>query len=413
MFPECRETDLISLSTPTGQQVVGPRYHTAAAEIGFRLEPEPDQPAAFHFVYYTDIHLFREEELGDALHEGQQFLEALEEMTGRQPAPAFLVSGGDIEIQAGMGATYREMLAPVPMPVYHVIGNHEMLTDEPDPRGEFERLFGPTRYSWNYGGAHFVVLDGATAHPEDEGWRSVHGEVTNAELDWLQADLQAAPEGAPVIAFVHIPPFSTFGARRGKPPGTEPAWDFRGCERLVEVLSQYNTRMVLAGHFHENEHLWVDGIEFIASGAICGHWWERGGRPPVNVDGSPKGYRLIYVNGDEITSAYQGTGHPSRYRMRIVGPHRGEAVEGRIGLGVNVFDADARWSVDYRLDAGDWRPLKFTPQLARPNVLSNAHFWAGYVDVKGLLPGVHVVWIRATGPSGEAYTDSVTISWRP
>jgi 3',5'-cyclic AMP phosphodiesterase CpdA len=331
----------------------------------------------------------------------------LAEIQALSPPPAFCVGGGDIELQAAMGEVYRDLLAGFPIPVRHVPGNHDMLVGQPDPLAMFRSLFGLTRYSWEYGQFHFAVLTALTPNPEQEGWRNVEGELSDAELSWLEADLRLAG-GRPVVLFLHLPPVSTFPQRHGKGPGEEPAWEVRNANRLLELCARYRVRLALSGHFHENERLFRGETEFLATGAVCGHWWERGGRPPLNLDGSPKGYRIVYVEGEELFTVYKPTGESLRRQLRIVRPKPGEVVTGRLAVGVNVFDGDVETRVERRIGQGEWVPMRYAPQQAAPNILSSAHFWTGWVT--DLTPGTHLLTIRATLASGECYTERVAFT---
>jgi 3',5'-cyclic AMP phosphodiesterase CpdA len=367
-----------------------------------QVEPDSTNGEAFSFVFFTDVHLKR----GTA---EQPFAEVLEDIRRLTPRPAFCVNGGDIELQAGMGEAYCELLADFPLPVYHVAGNHDLLVGRQDPQQdpwkEFTRLFGPAQYSWDHGRFHFVVLAAMVPNPAQEGWRNVEGELTAAELAWLEADLRQAG-GRPVIVFLHIPPVSTFPARRGRRSGEEPAWEVRGAGRLLELCAACNVRLVLSGHFHENERTWVGDTEFLATGAVCGHWWERGGRPAVNLDGSPKGYRIAYIEGTRIRTVYKPTGGDARRQLSIGRPRHGERITGPLEIVVNVFDGDEHTRVERSLDGGGWVEMHYTPQSAIPACLSSAHCWTDMVE-EPLPRGASLLAVRAAFTPGETYTERV------
>jgi Icc protein len=387
---------------PSGFRVVGPWYLPAdATDPTFVLKTDPSHTEAFSFVFYTDIHLIRDSA-------EQPFSAVLAEIRELSPLPAFCVCGGDIELQSGMGQTYRRLLDGFPLPVRHGAGNHDLLVGRSDPWEAFRSLFGPKRYSWNNGRFHFVVLTALIPNLEQEGWRNVEGELTIEELAWLEADLRLAG-GRPVVVFLHIPPVSTFSQRQGKRLGEEPAWEVRNADRLLELCARYPVRLVLSGHFHENERTFRGSTEFLTTGAVCGHWWERGGRPPVNLDGSPKGYRIAYVDGDTITSVYKAMGESQRRQLAIVTPRPGEVVTGRLALGVNVFDGDGGIRVERRIDQGEWVQMRYTPQPAGPNTFSSAHFWTDWAPPE-LTPGPHLLTVRATFPNRERFTERVAFT---
>jgi 3',5'-cyclic AMP phosphodiesterase CpdA len=117
-------------------------------------------------------------------------------------------------------------------------GNH-------DDRRALHRYFGtpggsgePVLYSVDLGSLRLVVLD-ATIPGEDAG------ALGPEQLEWLDAELTAAPEALTLIA-MHHPPFVT-GMRPLDELGL-PAADRRA---LGEVIGKHRqVRRIVAGHFH-------------------------------------------------------------------------------------------------------------------------------------------------------------------
>ena len=392
------DNDFLWVCVPSGFSAAGPWFLPARRNAVFRLRRDPYQTPSFSFVFFTDIHLVPNLET-------QPFAAVLADIESLRPAPAFCVSGGDVEFQAGMGECYCQLLSSFPLPVRHVPGNHDLLVGRDDPWALYRRLCGPARYSWEYGGIHFVVLAAMVPNPAQQGWRNVEGEFTEAELAWLEADLRLA-ERRPVVAFLHIPPLSTFAQRQGLQPGQEAAWEVRRSEQFLALCDGYNVRLVLSGHFHENERIMRGHTEFLSTGAVCGHWWERGERPAVNLDGTPKGYRVIYVDGECVETVYRATGCRVPPQLQIVTPQPDTPARGRVTIGVNVFDGDSSTRVEARIGEAEWIGLLYTPQQAGSSVFSNAHFWTGYWPDE-LPAGTHSLTVRATFADGKSCTEQV------
>ncbi|MCZ6678894.1 MAG: metallophosphoesterase, partial [Candidatus Poribacteria bacterium] len=307
------DAEFVFVSLPSGHRLTSPFYHrigsTSAESFDFELALD-DQPAAFTFIHYTDMHL------ADGHQPVEGFREFIAEVNAMAPPPAFAIGTGDITLQGGAGEVYAKEIDAINVPLYHTMGNHEMLVGQPDPKAAYKALFGPTYYSFNYSGVHFVVMDGHQADPTQEGWKNVIGIVSDRELDWLRADLQQIEAGTPIIGLIHIPLVSTFTERRGLHPLSSPWWEVVNYDEAIDVLAAYNTRLVLQGHMHENERIRYRGIDFITIGAVCGGWW----RDPLNPDGSPRGYRIVSVVGGEVASRYKSTGFPYDYQLRIEFP---------------------------------------------------------------------------------------------
>ena len=184
---------------------------TATGRADFELQTV-HQDDRFDFVFITDMHL-EKPEIGVP-----KLKASLAEINQLRPKPVLLWAQGDICLQGGAGAAYVDCLATATMPVRNGAGNHEMMLNEQNPRGEFEKLFGPTYYSFDWGRVHCIVLDGNKPIPGQEGWQAVHGAVEGRELAWLEADLAAQPRGKPIIVAVHIPVVSTYPERRQHSP---------------------------------------------------------------------------------------------------------------------------------------------------------------------------------------------------
>jgi 3',5'-cyclic AMP phosphodiesterase CpdA len=132
----------------------------------------------------------------------------------------------------------REVLAPLPMPVYLIPGNHddrdamrEVFTDHDYlPRAGF------LQYVVEHHPVRLVALD--TLLPGSAG-----GLLCAERLAWLDARLAEAP-GRPTLIFMHHPPFVT-GIRFMDGCGLENA------DGLREILMQHgHVEAVVCGHVH-------------------------------------------------------------------------------------------------------------------------------------------------------------------
>jgi 3',5'-cyclic AMP phosphodiesterase CpdA len=134
-------------------------------------------------------------------------------------------------------ATFRELLRPLPMPVYLIPGNHdnrERLTAAVGPQGE-AALPGFVQYAVEAGPLRLLALD--TLLPGQDG-----GLLDEPRLQWLDARLGESSK--PALIFLHHPPFQT-GLR---------AYDqmnLAGAEALATVVARYpQVERLVAGHVH-------------------------------------------------------------------------------------------------------------------------------------------------------------------
>jgi len=123
------------------------------------------------------------------------------------PRPDFVVGVGDLINGERLDALapdlrlFKEMLKPLRVPFYPVVGNHEVIQQEGSPKHEqaFREAFGNDRvnYTFTHGGILFIALNNA-------GACSVGQAVVKARNDWLRRTLDAA-RGVPKIILCHIP----------------------------------------------------------------------------------------------------------------------------------------------------------------------------------------------------------------
>jgi Icc protein len=165
---------------------------------------------------------------------------AVESVRSMRPRPDAVLVSGDLSDNA-TDAEYeqvRDLLAPLHAPFYVLAGNH-------DDRRALRRHFGvagtdgePVHYSVDLGPLRLVVLD--TTRPGEDP-----GALDAERLDWLDAELAAAPK-VPTLLAMHHPPLLT----------GVPAWDdicLPAADRraLREVLARHHqARRLVAGHLH-------------------------------------------------------------------------------------------------------------------------------------------------------------------
>ncbi|MCK5573021.1 MAG: calcineurin-like phosphoesterase C-terminal domain-containing protein, partial [Bacteroidetes bacterium] len=109
-------------------------------------------------------------------------------------------------------------------------------------------------------------------------------------------------------------------------------------ELLNRILEPYEAH-VIAGHMHETEHLVDQGVRVHVCGAVCGAWWTG----PICGDGTPNGYGLFEVNGEDVTWRYKSTGKPIEEQMRLYA-HRSDP-SAPDDIIANVWDYDPRWKI--------------------------------------------------------------------
>jgi 3',5'-cyclic AMP phosphodiesterase CpdA len=278
-------------------------------------------PGDFDFFFITDTHL--EPEL-DAAHGCA--------MAFRKAAALhadFAIQGGDHVFDAlavdrnrahSLFDLYAQTEQALGLQVHHTIGNHDQFGlfaksgVEANSAGYGKQMFierlGPTYYSFDHKGYHFVVLD--TVQPTSD--RSWEARIDQPQIDWLASDLAKLPVGTPIVVTGHVPLVTAFsaytapnaaGGSGATPVSTHPQLSVANAYEVLPLLEKYNVLAVLQGHTHINEVVSYRGIEYITSGAVSGNWW-RGTRM-----GTPEGFTVVSLRGGKLTHRYETYGFKS------------------------------------------------------------------------------------------------------
>jgi len=264
------------------------------------------QEEKFSFVFMTDIHLMPERNATKGL------LQAID--TINRINPDFVITGGD-NISDALAQTYersdslynlyKEIIKKLSVPVYNTMGNHEIfgLYEESgiDPSHEeygkkmYEKRLADRYYSFDYKNWHFVVLDGI-GFTED---RLYYGRVDSVQLEWLNEDLNNTSPEKPVAVVIHIPLITVSWQFIKGPTEALPSRAIvNNAQEVIDILENYNVKLVLQGHQHFLEDIYYNGIHYITGGAVCAAWW-RG-----KYQGMEEGFLKVDISGDKFDWKY-------------------------------------------------------------------------------------------------------------
>ena len=230
---------------------------------------------------------------------------------------------------------FEAAVSKMGIPFFQVVGNHDLDQSSGTDEGStatFSGRFGPRYYSFDRGAVHYVVLDDVFWH--GSGYL---GYLGSDQLRWLEKDLGFVEAGRPVIVSCHIPALGGGHHRAGQ---RHPAAGVSVANRslLYRLLEPFDAH-ILTGHTHENEHVFEGGVHEHVVAAVCGAWWSG----PICGDGTPSGYALYEVRGEEISWRYKGTGLGFDRQLRVY--PRGADPTAPDEIVANVWDWDPAWSV--------------------------------------------------------------------
>ena len=323
------------------------------------------EPEVFRAILFGDPQPRNQKEIDYIAHD------VIEELVGTDAS--FGVTLGDIMFDdLSLFPSLSRSIALLGIPWYNVIGNHDINTDATHDRFSdetFERAFGPSYYSFDYGQVHFLVLDDVEwTVSEKSGKGGYRGGLGERQMEFIRNDLAMIPEEQVVVLLMHIP-----------------LVDVRDRHELYRLIEQRPFCLSVSGHTHHHEHRFItnkDGWKgpkphhHIINVTVSGSWWsgapdERGIPHTMMADGAPNGYSIITFDGSKYHLDYKGAGRPSSYQMSIFAPEQVTATDAETtDVFVNVFNGSEKSKVEMKLGKqGTWqtmqRQVKSDPALVR------------------------------------------------
>lgn len=250
-------------------------------------------PASHTIIHVSDTHFLAEgASLGGRYDVEASFSRTLASIRAVHPNPSAIVITGDLT-DLGEPDAYRRLRAAVEpvaaelsTPIVWVAGNHD---ERPALRAELldaPPTEDPVTGVWDLDGLRLIAVD--TSVP---GWH--HGDLDQAQLDWLADQLdERAPHGT--LLAMHHPPL----------PSHLPLFDIlelRNQEALADVIRGSDVRGILAGHLHYSSHGEFAGVPVSVASATC--YTMNVQRPAAAVNGmdAAQAFQLVHVYPETIT----------------------------------------------------------------------------------------------------------------
>ena len=188
-------------------------------------------------------------------------LKAVADCAGTLPCPWFPLYGAhDGQYERMCGTTREEMDELKLLGKFREIrGRIPARAEKVSWTQEFEKVFGPPWYSFDWGRWHFALFPNEVVHSTVDDARKKR---------WLRADLARHAGERSLAVVVHVPP----------PPDE------------LDYLEQAGVKLVLHGHWHSSKVFQWGGMTVAAAPPLC-----FGG-----LDTSPRGYYRIDFEGDSF-----------------------------------------------------------------------------------------------------------------
>ena len=347
----------------------------------------------------------------------------VEPLQGRHGAQMGLTLGDLVDDAPALLPAVRAETARLGVPWLYAPGNHDVDPDETGDIGSlrsFRRHVGPDSFVRETRLATFVVLDDVIALP---GRRpSYIGGLREDQFAMLEQRLPRLRRDRLLVLALHIPLFEEAGRD-----------SFRDADRarLFDLLDDFPHVLVLSAHSHAQRHVfhgaatgWMGAtpLHEYNVGAACGSYWsgvaDAAGIPAATMaDGTPNGYAVLTIRkGGDYALAW----HVARDEADPqIGLHAPKALRRGAypawGVYANVYMGMDDTRVEYRVDGGEWMPMKKVlqpdPALLAENMRDDAaealrghdrspeaqpshHLWRGALPTR-LHAGEHLVEVRA------------------
>ena len=248
-------------------------------------------PDDFFFVQLSDCHWGYQ---GPANPDATGTLpKAIASVNALAKAPDFIVFTGDLTHTTDDPMERRRRLTQFKAiaselkvkQVHFLAGEHDAALDQ---GLAFREHFGPSFYSFDHKGVHFIALDNVS----DAG-----AQLGQAQLDWLRAHLAGRNPDDPMVVFTHRPLFDL-----------APQWDWatRDGQQVVDLLLPFRHVTVFYGHIHQEHHHMTGHIAHHAARSLIFPLPQPGSQPkrtPLPWDPAQPyrglGWREVSLQGGE------------------------------------------------------------------------------------------------------------------
>jgi C terminal of Calcineurin-like phosphoesterase/N terminal of Calcineurin-like phosphoesterase/Calcineurin-like phosphoesterase len=368
----------------------------------------------------ADVDYFARDIVDSVLAEGTSRSDAREQ----RRAPELGLSLGDIvDDELSLYPALNAQTRRIGVPWLHVAGNHDLDFDvahDEDSLLTFRNTFGPDTFAWEEDEAVFVGLDDVIYQPGQSP--AYIGGLRDDQFAFLEAYLPRVPKQRLLVLAMHIPLFEYEGRDT-----------FRDADRarLFALLRDFPNVLILSGHSHAQQHWMHDArtgwqgaapLHEYNVGAACGAFWtgvkDASGIPDTTMsDGTPNGYASLGIGRDgRYALAWHAARDPQDAQIGLHAPkvlRRGAYPA--YGVYANVYMGRADTRVEFRIDDGEWKPMRRTlapdPRVVRENMFDadadtlrgydrsaeatpSPHLWRGALPTD-LPTGVHRIEVRA------------------
>ncbi|MDR1594704.1 MAG: metallophosphoesterase [Prevotellaceae bacterium] len=228
------------------------------------------------FIFGTDVH----QTIHNSRDRHNGFKQALNKM--KESNADFVILGGDLVDISGisykvskrqtdsMYRVFKQTVDETKLRYYLTIGNHDRYYDKDNGYVEgdeiFKEYFKESYYTFEEKGVRFFILNSVQDVAGKDGFY-----VGEKQMEWLKNELSKVSASTPIVVSTHVPVYSLYyPVVDGKYVFVDVIMNFK---ELLKTFENHNLKLVLQGHQHIYEEIFLQNVRYITAGAVCAGWW--------------------------------------------------------------------------------------------------------------------------------------------
>ncbi|MCD9086673.1 calcineurin-like phosphoesterase C-terminal domain-containing protein [Stenotrophomonas sp. SY1] len=389
----------------------------------FALVPQVSAPTSLQALVMADS------QTSNALDVDYFERDVIAPLRGKHQAKLGMTLGDITNDDPSLYPALTKAVTSLGVPWLHVPGNHDMdvgADSDASSLASYHRHLGPDTYAWEEPSMVFIGMDDIIAQP---GQKPAYvGGLREDQFAFLERYLPTIAKDKLVVLGFHIPLFDHVYRAEDR-------------ARLFALLEKVQHPLILSGHTHNQSQVFWSAAQGWKGarplheynvGAACGAFWsgvkDAQGIPDTTMaDGTPNGYGLLNVQPQgQYSVEYRVARAPADQQIALHAPKvLRQGAYPAWGVYANVFMGYDGLPVEFRVDGGEWQPMKQVKQpdprllveniaddLAdnlrgydrSPEAVPSAHLWRAALPTR-LAEGEHTVEVR-TRLNGKQYTSS-------
>ena len=271
-------------------------------------------------------------------------------------------------------------------PVFHVIGNHDHIQNAASDDlavAEYEKYLGPTNYAVDLGQLHYIFLDDINMKDNSALSSSATGAYQNGlsdeTLEWLRGHLAHIDKSKTLMVCAHS---SLYKKIDYNPSSTD-----LNATAYTNLFSGYKYVHSWAGHqhYHFNYAYAAEetGSRFanVESHILGRSTGMLGLNASVNSCGTPRGYMVIEVEGENISWYYKPCNYEEGKTLNLTKEYQIRAYyPGELDPGSGVYYSDRKVYANVWNHDAHWGPVYYTDNGKTKVAMTKGTTYDGYAN---------------------------------